>query len=63
LTFTSRLCESENESEAREQKLSIDRLLGSRELRVGEFELEKFLEEEESKLAAFKQKASRYYLY
>lgn len=57
------LGESENESEAREQKLSIDRLLGSRELRVGEFELEKFLEEEESKLAAFKQKASRYYLY
>ena len=57
------LGESENESEAREQKLSIDRLLGSRELRVGEFELEKFLEEEELKLAAFKQKASRYYLY
>ncbi|MBQ7376595.1 MAG: DUF1343 domain-containing protein [Clostridia bacterium] len=57
------LGESENATDAIAQSLSIDRLLGSRELRVGEFELGKFLEKEESNLTAFKQKASKYYLY
>lgn len=57
------LGESEDATEAIGQRLSIDRLLGSSELRVGEFELEKFLQKEESNLAAFKQKASKYYLY
>lgn len=57
------LGESEDAQEAREQKLMIDRLLGTRSLRLGNFELDAFLSEQESLLAEFRQKALGYYLY
>ena len=55
--------ESADAASVKEQKLSIDRLLGSYDFRLGDFELEAFLKNQERELAKFKKTAEKYYLY
>ena len=55
--------ESADAASVKEQKLSIDRLLGSYDFRLGDFELETFLKNQERELAKFKKTAEKYYLY
>ena len=55
--------ESEDAEIAKEQKIFIDLLLGSRALRLSDFDAESFMAEENLKLAAFNQRAKKYWLY
>lgn len=55
--------ESEDAEIAKEQKIFIDLLLGSRALRSRDFDAESFMAKENLKLAAFKQRAKKYWLY
>ena len=55
--------ESEDAEIAKEQKIFMDLLLGSRALRSRDFDAESFMVKENLKLAAFKKKAQKYWLY